>query len=136
MVMMTDAVTETLYVVIALGLIVPMALFAVKIDVNGISSVWEFRGKIFRVIKFVSWSDVVRVEVTEKFFYKLLKNIYVIPHAERKGVWREYESAVGFNSMVEDCREIGRIIASKVPEEVDKNALADFMKSLEPKPKP
>jgi hypothetical protein len=43
--MMTDTFTEILYVLIALGLIVPMFLFAVKVDENGISTVWEFREK-------------------------------------------------------------------------------------------
>jgi hypothetical protein len=133
MVMMTDALSEILYVLIALGLIVPMVLFAVKIDENGISSVWEFRGKIFRVINSIVWSDVVRVEVTEKFFYKTLKNVYVIPYTERKAAWRGYAGAVSFNSLTENYQEIIEKIMSRVPPEVDKGSLEDFVKSLEPK---
>jgi hypothetical protein len=135
MYMMSDGFTKTLYVVIALGLIVPMALFAVQIDEKGISTIWEFKGKTFRLIKFVAWSEIVRVEVTEKFFYKGLKNIYVIPYSEKKSIWREYENAVGFNILLEDFRELAGVIMFKVSSDVDKSSLEDLMKSLEQKPK-
>jgi hypothetical protein len=37
--------------------------------------------------------------------------------------------------MMEDFKEIAEKIEAKVPAEVDKSALKDFVKSLEPKPK-
>jgi hypothetical protein len=135
MVMMTDAISKIIYIIIALGLIVPMALFAVWVDDYEIGCVWEFRGKILRVIRSIPWDEVEKIEVAEKFFYKALKNIYVIPYMERKAAWRGYAAAVSFNSLTENCSEIIEKIMSRVPPEVDKSALEDFMKSLEPKPK-
>jgi hypothetical protein len=132
--MMTDGLTRTIYVVIALGLFVPMALFAVWVDDYEIGCVWEFRGKILRVIQSIPWGEVERVEVTEKLFYKALKNIYVIPYTERKTAWRGYAAAVSFNSLMENCLEIVEKIKSRVPPEVDKSALENFVRSLVPKP--
>jgi hypothetical protein len=135
MAMMTDTFSKILYIVIALGLFVPMALFAVWVDEYEIGCVWEFRGKILRVIRSIPWGEVERVEVTEKFFYKALKNIYVIPFTERKAAWRGYAAAVSFNSLTENCPEIIEKIMSRVPPEVNTSALGEFAKSLEPKSK-